>query len=330
MKEIRRQIKDKNFYNVYLLTGDEEYLLSQAKNLLKNAMVREEDEMNFTLLENARIDFQMLNEEAQTFPFFNEKRVIILDRTGVIKTGKDVFLDILKTIPETTCIIICETEVDKRTKTYKWIKKNQYVREFLKKNQSEKTLVRWIAAILARDKKQIRESDARYFLERVGNDMYQISNELAKLISYAGERPEITREDIESIVSGEVHNKIFDLVSFIAGGEKKKALRCYDDLLILREPSMRILFLIIRQYRILLLIRNMRAANKTDAQIAKEAGIPSFAVRRNESQLKSYTLRDIEFCIAECVQIEEEIKTGRISDQIGVELLIVGLSDRRL
>ncbi len=328
MKEIRRQIKEQDFQRVYLLTGDENYLILQAKELLVHAMVAEGDEMNYAVFEDSKIDLQQLRELAMTYPLFATKRVLVLDRTGIFKSGKDAFVEILQALPETTCVIICEPEVDKRSKAYKWIKKNGYVGEFLKKDQTEKVLMRWVAALLGKEKKKIRESDVRFFLERVGDDMFQIKNETDKLISYVGEREEIRREDIEQITSGEVQNKIFELVAAIAEGKKRQALAYYDDLILLKEPPMRILFLIVRQYRILLLISNMRSLRKPDKDIAQAAGIPAFAIRKNAAQLGGYTVPILEHCIASCIQVEEEIKTGRISDQIGLETLIVGLSER--
>ena len=328
MKEIRRQIKEQDFQRVYLLTGDENYLILQAKELLVHAMVAEGDEMNYAVFEDSKIDLQQLRELAMTYPLFATKRVLVLDRTGIFKSGKDAFVEILQALPETTCVIICEPEVDKRSKAYKWIKKNGYVGEFLKKDQTEKVLMRWVAALLGKEKKKIRESDVRFFLERVGDDMFQIKNETDKLISYVGEREEIRREDIEQITSGEVQNKIFELVAAIAEGKKRQALAYYDDLILLKEPPMRILFLIVRQYRILLLISNMRSLRKPDKDIAQAAGIPAFAIRKNAAQLGGYTVPILEHCIASCIQVEEEIKTGRISDQIGLETLIVGLPER--
>ena len=328
MKEIRRQIKEQDFQRVYLLTGDENYLILQAKELLVHAMVAEGDEMNYAVFEDSKIDLQQLRELAMTYPLFATKRVLVLDRTGIFKSGKDAFVEILQALPETTCVIICEPEVDKRSKAYKWIKKNGYVGEFLKKDQTEKVLMRWVAALLGKEKKKIRESDVRFFLERVGDDMFQIKNETDKLISYVGERKEIRREDIEQITSGEVQNKIFELMAAIAEGKKRQALAYYDDLILLKEPPMRILFLIVRQYRILLLISNMRSLRKPDKDLAQAAGIPAFAIRKNAAQLGGYTVPILEHCIASCIQVEEEIKTGRISDQIGLETLIVGLSER--
>lgn len=330
MKEIKRQIKERSFYKVYLLTGDENYLLMQAKQMLKAAMIKEGDEMNCTLFEDSKVNMQQLGELAMTYPFFSEKRLLVLDRTGILKSGKEALIEIMEHLPETTCMVICEPEIDKRSKAYKWIKKNGYIAEFLKKNQTEKVLLRWVATLLSKEKKKIRESDAGYFLERVGDDMFQIKNETEKLISYVGERTEIVREDIEAIASGEIQNKIFDMVSAIARGDKTQALDYYNDLILLKEPPMHILFLIIRQYRILLMICNMRQRHKPDKEIAQAAGIPTFAIRKNESQLRGYNLHLLENCILQCIEMEEQIKTGKIGDQMAVELLIVGLSERNL
>ena len=71
--------------------------------------------------------------------------------------------------------------------------------KFLKKNQTEKVLLRWIAALLGKEKKQIRENNARYFLQKTGDDMFQIKNEIDKLIAYAGDREEITQADIDAV-----------------------------------------------------------------------------------------------------------------------------------
>ena len=325
MKEIKRQIKEKSFYKVYLLTGDEPYLVLQARHMLKKAMVKEGDTMNYAAFTDGKVDINTLQQLAFTYPFFSEKRVLLLDGTGILKTGKDEFVNIMEKMPETTCIVICEPEVDKRSKVFKWIKKNGYVAEFLKKNQTEKVLLRWIATLLGKEKKQIRENNALYFLQKTGDDMFQIKNETDKLIAYVGEREEITKADIDAIASGEVQDKIFELVDAIANGNKTAALQYYNDLILLKEPPMHILFLIVRQYRILHIIANMRGLRKTDDAIAKTAGIPRFVIRKNEKQLRRYGEKTLEKCMEECIQIEEEIKTGRIGDQIGVETLICKL-----
>lgn len=327
MKEITRNIKEGQFHKVYLLTGDEGYLILQASQLLRSALLHEEDEMNFTRYDEARIDLSQVADLAVTYPFFSRKRVILFHYTNIVKTGKDEFLKILKNLPETTCIIICDTEVDKRCAAYKWIKKNGYVAEFLRKNQKENTLLHFLVRILAKAKKQIREEDARYFLSLTGDNMFQIRNEAEKLISYLGDETVVSREAIDRIVSAQIQDKIFDMVTALARKERDKALSYYNDLMILREAPMHILFLIVRQYRILLVIRSMGELHKADSEIAKAAGIPPFTVKRYRSQLRLYEQKQLVSCLEQAVKLEEEIKTGIIHDQIGLEMLLIRLSE---
>lgn len=327
MKEIKQNIKERQFHKVYLLTGDEGYLFVQARQMLKSALVNEGDEMNFTRFEEAKIDLNAVAELSQTFPFFSEKRVILMNQTNILKTGKDDLIKIFDQLPDTTCMILCEPEVDKRSKAYKWIKKNGYVAEFLKKDQKEKTLLTFLASLLARQKKQIREDDARYFIAMTGDDLYQIRNEADKLIAYLGEETVVTREAIDAIVSQQIQDKIFDMVTALAQKNQRQALSYYNDLILLKEPAMHILYLIVRQYRILILLKSMKAQHKSDAEIAKSAGIPAFSVRKYDSQLRMYRSDHLEACLNQAIQLETEIKTGQIADQIGLELLLISLSE---
>lgn len=328
MKEIRKQIKERQFHKVYLLTGDEEYLLIQAKQQLRAALVMEGDNMNYRLYEENKFDLNEFRELASTFPFFSEKRLLVLDRTGILKSGKDEFVAILETIPDTTCVVICEPDVDKRSKVYKWIKKNGYIAEFMKKNQTEKVLMQWITAMLKRENKKMTLQDMQIFLQNVGDDMFQIKNEVDKLISYVGAREIIGREDIEAVTSEEIQNKIFELMDAIGQGEKKKALDYYDDLILLKEPPLRILYLISRQYRILLSISDMRKKGLPDAEIAQVAGVARFFLKRYDMQARRYSKKALLASLEACARTEQEIKTGLISDQLGVESIIVSLSQK--
>ena len=327
MKEINQNIRENQFHKVYLLTGDEDYLIFQARQMLKKALVSEGDEMNYTHYEEAKINLSEVGDLAATYPFFSQKRLLLFNRTGILKSGKEEFVKILETMPETTCIIICESEVDKRSKAYKWIKKNGYVAEFMKKDQKEKTLLTFLARILAREKKQIREEDARYILNLVGDDLYQIRNEADKLIAYLGEETIVSREAIEQVISEQIQDKIFDMVTAIAQKDQSRALSYYNDLLLLKEPVMHILYLIVRQYRILLLLKSANAGRKSEAEMARIAGIPPFTVRRYGSQLRLYSQEELEYSLSQAVKLEEEIKTGILPDQIGLEMLLIRLTE---
>lgn len=120
------------------------------------------------------------------------------------------------------------------------------------------------------------------FLERVGDDMENIRMELEKLISYTMGSEVVTAEDVKVITTVQITNKIFDMVAAITAGKTKRAMDLYEDLLTLREPPMRILFLIARQFNQLLLVRELQASRRRPGDGCLE--IESTSVRSRKTQ----------------------------------------------
>jgi DNA polymerase-3 subunit delta len=322
MKEIKKQIKEKSFYKVYLLTGDEPYLILQAKHMLKNGMIREGDTMNYAEFTDAKVDINTLQELAFTYPFFSEKRLLLLDGTGILKTGKDEFVNIMDNMPETTCILICESEVDKRSKVYKWIKKNGYIGEFLKKNQTEKVLLRWIAALLGKEKKQIRENDAIYFLQKVGDDMFQIKNETDKLIAYVGEKEEITKEDIDELSIKKLESVIFDLTDNLGKKNIKQALEVLNNLLYSKEPIQKILITLYNHFKKLYIVKLSERFGKNLSDSLKLKPNQMFLINKYKMQANYFKEAELRKILSELINLDANYKIGLIDLNIGLESVL--------
>lgn len=327
MKEIDDDIKNGIFQPVYLLYGEEEYLLRQYKNKLLKALVKPDDFMNLNTFDKDHADPDAIISTADTLPFFAEKRVVLLEDSGFLKHPSEKLNDYMSSLPETTCMIFCERELDKRGKLYRYIKKNGRVVEFGR--QKEQVLVRWILSVLKKENKKIRQRTLELFLSQTGNDMDVIHNELEKLLAYCLDKEEITEEDVSAVCANQVEGKIFEMIDAISSGHQEKALQRYRDLLLLREPSMRILYLITRQIHILTRLKSMQRAGMDNRQIAAMLKIPPFAVRKNKEQAAGFTQEQLEKAFEQCLQTDEDIKSGKIRDQIAAELLIVKLSERK-
>ena len=109
--------------------------------------------------------------------------MILIDDSGFAKNACPELADYVPEIPESTCIILTEAEVDKRGRLYKAIKTHGRIVEF--KRQDEKTLARWVLGMLKREEKQITEETLRAFLGRTGSDMPNIQRELETVSSAA-------------------------------------------------------------------------------------------------------------------------------------------------
>ena len=151
----------------------------------------------------------------------------------------------------------------------------------------------------------------------------QLRTELEKLISYTMGQEIVAREDIEAVTTVQVTNKIFDMVAAIVAGKTKIAMDRYEDLLTLKEPPMRILFLIARQFNQILLVKEMMASGNDKSAIASKLKIPPFAAAKLMPQARNFTKEQLAGCVEACVETEEAVKTGRLGDRLAVELLIM-------
>lgn len=326
MEQLLNDLKQQTFKSVYLLCGEEAYLRNQYKKRLKDAMTDEGDTMNYSYYEGKDVNPRAVIDMAETLPFFAERRVLMIENSGFFKNKCDELADYVSSIPESTCLIFVETEIDKRSRLYKEVKKYGRVVEF--GIQKEDTLVKWILGMLKKEGKSITKETLQLFLTKTGSDMQTIKNELDKLISFTEGKEVITSEDVEQVCVAQTTNKIFDMINAIAEGNHKKALELYEDLLSLKEPPMRILFLIARQFHQLYQLKLLAKEGVASSEIAKQAGIMPFAMKKYQAQAKSFSEEELRQAVEECVDAEEAVKTGAMNDRLSVELIILKYSRR--
>lgn len=324
MNPIAQDCKENTFKQVYLIYGEEEYLCRLYKEMLLKALGTAEDSMNFTRFEGKQTPEEKVIGICETMPFFAERRVVLLEDTGFFKDKKERLPDYLKELPDYLVLIFAEREADKRGRMYKAAAAYERIIEC--KAPEEQELNSWILSRLKKAGKVIRKSTLEKFRSGSGNDMNFIACELEKLISYTGERQEITAADIDAVCSLQVENKIFDMITDAAAGRREKALREYQDLLLLKEPPMRILALMERQFDQLLRIRELSAKGMGQKLIADALKLHPYAVKKNQPLAAKYSVQELRAAVEDYVAAEEDVKTGRLSDRMSVELMLMKYS----
>lgn len=323
MKQINEDIKKQNFKQVYLLYGEERYLRRQYRNRLQAALCGDGDSMNTHFYEGKDIPVGEIIDLAETLPFLAERRVIFLTGSGLFKSGGEKMAEYLSAPNETTFFVFTESEVDKRSKLYKTVNTKGYAAEF--KVQDESTLKRWIASSLSRDGKKITEDTVQFLLQKTGTDMENIQIELEKLVCYCLGREVIAPADVEAVCTTRISNHIFDMINAIGDKQTRKALDLYYDLLALKEPPMRILFLIARQCNLLLQTRELKSKGYDHRTIASKIGVPPFVAGKYVAQAGRFQTAALRRAVIQCVETEEAVKTGRMNDRMSVEILILSV-----
>lgn len=324
MQKLNEEIKSGQLKQVYLLYGEEDYLRRQYRDKLKKALAGDDDSMNYHYFEGKGVNVGEVIDLSETMPFLAERRVIIIENSGLFKSGGEQLAQYLREPPETTFFVLVERETDKRSKLFKAVSAKGRAVEF--KAQDEGILKRWMIDILKRENKKILERDLEFFLEKTGINMENISKELEKLVCYCMEREVITRADIEAVCTRQVNNQIFDMINAIADKRQKEAMELYYDLLTLKEPPMRILFLLARQFNLLLQVKELKKKGYPTKTIGENVGLPGFVAGKYVNQAAKFSTQSLRSAVTDCVEAEEAVKTGRMNDVLGVELLLIRYS----
>lgn len=324
MQRINEDIKTGQLKNIYLLYGEEAYLRKQYRDRLKSALMDEEDTMNYNYFEGKDVSPGAVIDLAETMPFFADRRVVIIENSGLFKQGGETLAEYLNEPPATSYFVFVETEVDKRSRLFKTVSAKGTAVEF--PVQSEETLQKWVLGMIKKEDKKISASALRHFMEKTGTDMENIRKELEKLMCYCMEKDTVTEQDIEDICTHRVSNHIFDMVNAIADKKQKAALNLYYDLLALKEPPMRILFLIARQYNMLLQVKELKTKGYDNKRIGEKVGLLPFIAGKYAVQSSKFSGEDLRSALEACVAAEESVKTGGMNDVMSVELLIVKYS----
>ncbi len=320
MQRLVQDIKTGQFARVYLLYGEEAYLRKQYRDRLKEAIIGD-DTMNYHYYEGKNISTGEVIDQAETLPFFAERRLLVIENSGLFKSGGEQLAEYLKEPAPTAFFLMVETEIDKRSRLYKAVQAKGCAVEF--SVQDESTLKRWILGMVKKENRKITESALDFLLEKTGTDMENIRREMEKLFCYCLDRDAVTEEDISEICTKRIGNHIFDMVGAIADKKQKKALELYYELLAQKEPPM---FLIARQFNLLLQVKELKGKGFQNKAIGEKVGLPGFVAGKYVAQSGRFRTEELRAAVEEAVEAEENIKTGRMNDNMSVEMLIVKYS----
>lgn len=156
----------------------------------------------------------------------------------------------------------------------------------------------------------------------VGNDLWTINNEIDKLISYKNGE-EINEADVREMVKGKISENIFALTDAIGAKNKGLALELIAQEIEAGAAESYLLFMILRQFKIMLQVRTGMDQNLSPKDIASELRIHPFVVQKSSGQVRNFSSEILKRIITKLIEIDYEVKTGKIDLLTGLDLLMV-------
>lgn len=327
MKQLISDIKNHDFKKVYLLYGNEDYLVRFYLNRLIDSNILPEDKfMNLCTLTEEEADVDRIQQSADTYPLMGEKRITWIRYSGWFSGKRGGAEDterlsrILDNLLDTSMVIFEEDQVDKRSALYRTVSKTGYAAEL--NTLEEADMIRFVARMLVPYGKKIAEKTARYFLETIGGDMIHMQLELGKAASYAGDRPVLTEADIDAVCTSEPETDIFKMTESLGSRNRAEAIRIYEHLLAVNEPPQRIFYLLAQQIRKIYRVKLATEARMEKEKAASFAGVSPRALWAWEKQEKKFQKNHLEYLLDYMTQQDEKMKTGGLDARDGVLQLI--------
>lgn len=349
-RQLMNDIKNNSIKPVYLIYGSETYLIDKGWEALKNAVVTSFPELNYTQLEGEKLEASELSAACETFPFGSDKRLVVVRDLGILKSkgeskeedeggkadasAKDVqpFIDVVKSIDETACLLfVSYGNINKRRKKLlDELKKHGAVYEFDRIDRSE--LAQWIKKGLGKNGKNIGPRELDHFINSIGytdknsnKTLYDVENEIKKLISFMGNLTDVKMEHIEAVVPRNIENDIFKLINACSEKNVDRSLRLYGDMLLEGESSFGILALLSRQIKNMLEVSELYGKRYDARSIAQKLKIHEYTVKLCIKYSSSIKRQVLQSAFRKCLNAEFDIKSGKLGERLAMEMLLVGL-----
>lgn len=332
VENLEKDLKQGNLNSIYLLYGEETFLLESCLKKIKNNFGERKEGINEIKLDDTNVNSIISDMETPAFGY--EKKIIIVRNSGLFKkegkrkTGVNTKLienvaryinENIETIKEAVVLVFVEKEIEKN-ELYKEVEKNGIVCEFQELKPIQ--LIARIKAICKAYKVNIDDNTAKYFIECAGTNMQDLINEIRKLIEYGGENSEITKKEIDLLCIKQLDSVIFDLTDNIGKKNVTKALQVLNDLLYQKEPIQKILITLYNHFKKLYITKLAIRENKNIAESLKLKPNQIFLVNKYKMQANYFEEKELRTIIEELINLDYNYKIGLIDLNIGLESIL--------
>lgn len=333
---LKKAIKNNEIGSLYLFYGPEEYLKRNYTDYIEKKLLSEELKLLNRVVLEGKANPPAIIDNCETLPVFSDRKVVVVKNSGIFKGGKkgeetgkkgkstDRLAEFLQNVPPHACLIFLEAEIDKRIRYVDLIKKYGLIVEFNYRKPEE--MASWIVKMVKGRELEIDLQTAAQLADYCEQGMDDVANEIEKLCGYAGDRQKITVADMEKVCTKSVKSRVFDLTDAIAAKQCAKALSLLNDMVILKEPIPKVMYMIARQFRQLLQVKLLSNEGASQADITSKLGLNPYVSGKILKQARSFSLEKLESAIGTSLELDLAIKTGRMEDRAAVELMITSMA----
>ncbi|MBB6729758.1 DNA polymerase III subunit delta [Cohnella zeiphila] len=328
-----RELREGRIKPYYVCYGTESYLIDDfIERLIAALMEPEHREMGLVRFSTSENPLDEIVDEAETPPFLVPSKLVVVRDSVVFASGRDSAK--VEHRPErlqgymsgpldstVLLFVVPHEKLDERKKLVKYAKDKDAVVSFAPMAAEE--LSQWAIRRAEGQKRRMEQGAVDELLRRVGSEMGAIAAEIDKLCLHAGEGGTVTAEAVATLVSASTEQSVFKLTEEIAALRTDRALALYYDLLKQREEPIKLTALLVRQFRNMLLVKELRKQGFTPQQMAGQLGLHPYAAKITAEQARGFSLERLAAVLERLAELDYEMKTGRVEKTLGLELFLL-------
>lgn len=333
IENLEKELKNEKLQSLYLLFGEELFLLESILKKIKNLFGETVKGINYITIDETNCNTLIADIETPSFGY--EKKLIIARNTGLFKKeGKRKNAELMslkekintylikneELIKDSVVLVFVEEEADTKQELYTTIDKLGIVCKF--DYQKPMQIEKRIKAICNGYKVQIDDSTLRYFIECCGTSMQDLINEIRKLIEYAGEGGKIQKEDIDRLAIKKLESVIFDLTDTLGKKDIAKALQVLKNLIYAKEPLQKILITLYNHFKKLYFVKMALRCQKDIVTSLNLKPNQTFLVNKYKTQANFFQERELKSILQDLRDLDADYKLGLIDLQVGLETIL--------
>jgi DNA polymerase-3 subunit delta len=297
-------------------------------------------DLNTTLLDRGTLTLAELRHACDAIPFLAEKRLVIVKgllRRLTPRKGQETpaaqreYLDALANylphLPETTRLVFVEDGPLPAQHPILQLAQQEawgYAKRF--DPPDARALPRWVEKRVRKHGGEIEPQAAAHLAAVVGTDLRLLDQEIAKLVTYTNAERAITSADVDAVVPYAQAAVVFDLVDALGHRDGRTAAQTLHRLLDAGEHPLGLLAMIVRQFRLLIQVKELKAERATTRDIAQALRLHPFPAGKLANQATHFTGAQLETVYRHLLDTDVAIKRGEIEAEVALDLLVAGLA----
>ncbi|PFL20553.1 DNA polymerase III subunit delta [Bacillus cereus] len=334
MSDIHKKIKKKQFAPLYLLYGTEAYFINETIKLITTEALEEEDrEFNVVTYDLEEAYLEDVVEDARTLPFFGDRKVILIKSPLFLTAQKEKLEQNIKILEEyigepspfSILVFVAPYEkLDERKKITKLLKKTADVVEA--NAMQVQDVQKWVVSRAEEAHVYIDNVAVSLLLELVGSNVTMLAKEMDKLTLYVGMGGEITSKLVAELVPKSVEQNVFALTEKVVKKDIAGAMQILDGLFTQQEEPIKLLALLVSQFRLLNQVKELQQRGYGQNQIASHIGVHPYRVKLAMNQTKFFSFEELKRVILELAEADYSMKTGKMDKKLVLEFFLMRLN----